>query len=345
MGATEPAIGALVTAGTLPRVGVVGAGLWGRSHVRACAELGILGGVFDADESFLAALESYDDVVTFRDFRALLRAVDAVVVATPAVSHAPIALAAIKAGKHVLVEKPLALSIHDAERIADAGERAGLCVGVGNVLLHHPAMTTMLDAIERGAIGRVSHVRVRRCNLGQIPDVENVWWSFSLRDIGIAIAIFGASPVGIGAALHATRGRITDFAYADLDFGCARSAHLEASWLDPQRSASIEVFGNTGVLAFEDAGTTCRLTKRASGAADRHVESWAPAETMSFANEAPLVAELRAFGHAAVDKTAFLTNARSDVAVMHVLAALEDVALRTRLEHPPARVAAPYPGA
>ncbi|GAC1495555.1 MAG: Gfo/Idh/MocA family oxidoreductase [Vulcanimicrobiaceae bacterium] len=261
----------------------------------------------------------------------LVAAVDAVVISTPAAFHTSTALTAIDAGCHVLVEKPLALSVEDARRIAVAGETAKVCVVVGDVRFFHPAISSLLTAIERGSVGRVSHVRARRCKTGLNREVEDVWWSFSLSDIALTLAIFETSPIDVRSSLHTTRGRIADFAYADLDFGEARSAHVESSWSDFKLQSHFEVFGSTGLIRYEDCGTTYRMCRKSThGVEDAIDGSTDDGRDMAILRDAQFVAELNAFVDTIGGATAKWTSAWAHVGMTEVLDRLEHEALRTQ---------------
>lgn len=248
----------------LPRIGVIGAGYWGANLVRNCYQMGVLAAVCDADLRPLNEVRSkYSGVAIFCDLEAMLEhaKLDAVVIAAPAPAHASLALRCIEAGKHVFVEKPLALNVADAERVVQAADAAGVTLFVGHVLLYHPAVRAMLGCIEEGRIGRVRHLRSRRLSWGRLRSQENVWWSFAPHDCALMIEIMKDSPVNATGWLSAyVRPHIGDFAYADFAFADGRSAHIEVSWLDPDKSSRIDVFGSEGTLTFVDSREGGKLT-------------------------------------------------------------------------------------
>jgi UDP-2-acetamido-3-amino-2,3-dideoxy-glucuronate N-acetyltransferase len=249
-----------------PRLGVIGAGYWGANLVRNCHELGVLAAVCDSDLHRLNDVRStYGDVQLYVDCDAMLEhaKLDAVVIAAPAPAHAQLALRVIEAGKHVFVEKPLALNVADAQRVVEAAERAGVTLFVGHVLLYHPAVRALLDCVASGRIGRVRHLRSRRLSWGRLRSQENVWWSFAPHDCALMIEIMRDTPVNATGWLSAyVRAGLGDFAYADFAFSDGRSAHIEVSWLDPDKSSRIDVFGSAGTLTFIDSreGGTLTLT-------------------------------------------------------------------------------------
>ena len=250
----------------MPRVGVIGAGYWGANLIRNCRELGVLAAVCDTELHALDEVRSkYPGTALFCDADAMLEhgKLDAVVIAAPAPAHAKLALAAIAAGKHVFVEKPLALNVEDAQRVVDAADKAGVTLFVGHVLLYHPAVRALLECLQQGRIGRVRHLRSRRLSWGRLRAHENVWWSFAPHDCALMIEIMKETPVKATGWLSAyVRPGLGDFAYADFAFADGRSAHIEVSWLDPDKSSRIDVFGSEGTLTFIDAreGATLTLT-------------------------------------------------------------------------------------
>ncbi len=153
------------------KVGVVGAGTWGRNHVRTVANLAEaeLAAVCDTDAKVRDRVaRQYPAILVTSDIGALLNAVDAVVVASPAATHAAIARQAVEAGKPVLVEKPFALSVKDAEAVAKAGASRGVPVLAGHLLVYHPAVERLRDMVQKGELGKVFYLYGLRVNLGQV---------------------------------------------------------------------------------------------------------------------------------------------------------------------------------
>ncbi|HET9029773.1 MAG TPA: Gfo/Idh/MocA family oxidoreductase [Candidatus Aquilonibacter sp.] len=311
------------------KVGVIGAGYWGVNLIRVCAELGVLESVCDANEAALAKIaEQYPQTGLEFEINSLLeRDIDAVVIAAPAPLHAELALEAIAAGKHVFVEKPLAMSTDDAATVVRAARAGGRTLFVGHVLLYHPAVQRMLAMIQEGVIGEVRHVRSRRLSWGKLRAQENVWWSFAPHDIALVLEIFGGSPENAKGNLSSfVRPQIADFAYADLNFTGGRSAHIEVSWLDPDKTARLDVFGSNGVLRLTDsrAGAQLTLTPCGQTYGERDaVELWREEpRDVPFAQAEPLAAEMQAFIDAVTAGTRPLTDGEEGLRVVQVLSML-----------------------
>ena len=319
----------------ISRVGVIGAGYWGANLIRNCRALGVLAAVCDGDLRALDRVRcTYPGTALFVDVDAMLAhaKLDAVVIASPANTHASIALRCIAAGKHVFVEKPLALTVDDARRVVEAAEACGLTLFVGHVLLYHPGVRALLDAVNEGKIGRVRHVRSRRLGWGRLRAHENVWWSFAPHDCALMIEIMKDAPLSASGELSAfVRPGLADFAYGDFAFTDGRSAHIEVSWLDPHKSSRIDVFGSEGTLTFTDAPEGATLTLVPCGDrlnAQGEPELWrGEAVNIPFLAGEPLRFELEAFRRAVCAAHERVpTDGREGLEVVRALAMLDGCA-------------------
>lgn len=318
------------------KIGVIGAGRWGRNILRVCSQLGVLDSICDANEAALAAagIEYPQANLEFEVGALLERDIQAVAIAAPPMVHAELALAALDAGKHVFVEKPLAMTVDDAAMVVRAARARRATLFVGHVLLYHPAVQRMLGLIREGTIGDVRHVRSRRLSWGTLRANENVWWSFAPHDVALVLEIFDAMPLDVSGTLAGfVRPHIADFAYADLKFTGGRCAHIETSWLDPDKSSRLDVFGSNGVLCLIDAPDGARLTLTPCGTQYDELgrpELWRDApQPVDFTPAEPLAAEVRAFIEAARLGVRAPTDGESGLAVVKVLSMLGARAGRT----------------
>ena len=238
----------------LPLVAVIGCGYWGRNLVRNFAELGALSAVVDAAPALAAELAQRHDVPA-RDWSAVLADpdIDAVVLATPAERHAAMALEALGHGKHVFVEKPLALSVADGERVAAAAAAARRTVMVGHLLQYHPAFLKLVELVRAGELGRLQYLYSNRLNLGRIRREENVFWSFAPHDLSMILALAGEPPTRVSAVgcsyLHPS---IADVTTTHLEFANGINAHVFVSWLHPSKEQKLVVVGDAGMAVFDD---------------------------------------------------------------------------------------------
>ncbi len=236
-------------------IAVVGCGYWGQNIVRSAADAGILCAVSDTDmgraQSFaekhgVRAL-SYDDVLKDADIAGVMLAV-------PAPLHASIAIAAFAAGKHVFVEKPIALSMDDANAMIAAGEKAGRILMVGHLLQYHPAFLSVKKMVATGALGTLQRIYSNRMNFGKIRTEENVFWSFAPHDVSMILALAGREPTHVQAVYSASlpASPIASSAIAHLDFGQGLTAHINVSWLNPFKEQKLVVIGTSGMAVFDD---------------------------------------------------------------------------------------------
>ena len=238
----------------LPRVAVVGCGYWGNNLVRNFSELGALSGVCDSDLGRVAdCAERYEVPALTFDEALSTPEIDGLVIATPAETHAELGIRALEAGKHVLIEKPLALLVSDAERIIEKAEKTGLTLMVGHLLQYHPAFVKLKESVSEGRLGRIRYIYSNRLNLGRIRREENVFWSFAPHDLSMILALAGELPDGVQAIgacyLHKV---IADVTTTHLSFPSGINAHVFVSWLHPFKEQKLIVVGEDAMAVFDD---------------------------------------------------------------------------------------------
>ena len=237
------------------RVAVVGCGYWGANLVRNFAELGALAAIVDpseptarkmADQFGVRAL-SYEDAL--RDLE-----VEGVAIAAPAGMHADLALRAFAAGKHVFVEKPIALTESEGVAMKTAAERAGRTLMVGHLLQYHPAFQTLLEMARRGELGKLRYAYSHRLSLGKFRTEENALWSFAPHDVSMLLALFDDEPLSVtGSGGAYVTPDVDDENRIDMVFPGGGRAHVFASWLHPFKEHRLVVVGETAMAVFEDS--------------------------------------------------------------------------------------------
>lgn len=240
-------------------IGVIGAGYWGPKHVRAFGEARNARVVMVADlnvERLADIRRLHSSVVcTTTDYGDLLRSpsVDAVVVATPVSTHAGIVREALLAGKHVLVEKPIACSSEEAGELADLADAAGLTLMVGHTFLYHPAVRALRDLIQSGELGDIYYVHSQRLNLGLFQRDIDVIWDLAPHDISILQYLLGGYPHAASARGGAfVRNRVHDVAFLDLEFPRGVRAAVHVSWLDPNKVRRMTIVGSRKMAVWDD---------------------------------------------------------------------------------------------
>ena len=241
------------------KIGVIGCGYWGPKLARNFHEMpeAELAWVSDLRMDRLAHMrELYPGTKSTHDYHDILRSdVEAVVIATPVFTHHPLVMEALKAGKHVLIEKPLAATARQAVEIAETAERLGLVAMVGHTFQHNPAVNVVRDLIASGELGRVYYISATRVNLGLLQPDINVMWDLAPHDISILLHILRQEPLQVSASggvyLQKERG-IHEVAYVTLHFADEVLANLRLSWLDPVKTRRITVVGSKKMLVYDD---------------------------------------------------------------------------------------------
>lgn len=237
-----------------PRVGVIGCGRWGKNVVRNFAELGALAAVADIDDDAASGCAALYGVPALAP-DALLQApgVDAAAVAVPAEDHAALALAALAAGKHVFVEKPVALTAADARRMIDAAADKGVTLMVGHLLRFHPCFRELERIVKGGGIGRLQYLHATRAGARTFRRAENALWGFAPHDLSMILALTGAPPLSVWASETACLGKGgLDAALCRFAFPDGVSAHVFCSWLHFAKEQKLTVVGEDGMLVFDD---------------------------------------------------------------------------------------------
>ncbi len=238
------------------KICVVGAGYWGKNHIKTLDKIGALGSIVDLNENTLKLLHtSYPYANTYSKIEdALFGNYDGYVIATPAITHFEIAKILIKARKHVLIEKPMSLSIKDAEKLVDLSEKNNVNVLVGHVLLFHPAITKIKNLINEGAIGDLQYIYSNRLNLGKVRTQENVFWSLAPHDIAIFQFLTDSTPKKINSKGSAFLQKgIPDSTLTQFEYENEIRGHIFVSWLHPFKEHRLVVIGSEAMISFEDS--------------------------------------------------------------------------------------------
>jgi predicted dehydrogenase len=198
----------------------------------------------------------YPRTMTSPDWRSAITdpEIDAVVIATPASTHYVVARAALEANKHVFVEKPLAMSLVEAdELVALAGARARTLM-VGDTFLYNAAVRYLKRLIQDGDLGDIYYIYTQRLNLGQVRTDVNAWWNLAPHDISILLYLMDWElPVSVAAhGIDYIQPGIEDVVFANLTWANRVNAHIQVSWLDPGKTRKVTVVGNRKMVVYDD---------------------------------------------------------------------------------------------
>jgi UDP-2-acetamido-3-amino-2,3-dideoxy-glucuronate N-acetyltransferase len=283
------------------RIALIGAGAWGKNLARTLAELQRLVTVCDRNADLLKKYEAlYPRVKKTLHAEEVLQdeSTDAVVIATPPATHYALAKQALSCGKHVLVEKPLALSAREGEELVELARRQKKILMVGHLLHYHNAVIKLKELVEKGELGKIRYVYSNRLNIGKIRSEENILWSFAPHDISVILMLLDEFPEAIhtAGASYLQRG-IMDTTFTMMDFPSGVKAHIFVSWLHPFKEQKLVVVGERKMAVFDDVGEEKLVLypHRVDWIGRVPVASKAEAEKVPIADDEPLVRECRHF--------------------------------------------------
>lgn len=319
-------------------LGQVGLGYWGPNLFRNFQELpgSRVKAVCDLDAEALARIrERSPEVLTTTEYGRLLDdpEIVAILVTSSATSHYALARQALEAGKHVFVEKPLALRPGDAEALIQLADERGLVLMVGHLLLYHPAVTYLKKLIDDGSLGAIYYLYTERLNLGKIRQDENAMWSLAPHDISVALYLLGGMPSQVSAQGQAyLQPGIEDTVFMTLRYADGRLAHSHVSWLDPHKVRRLTVVGSRQMAVFDDAEPAEKLRIYDKGVTRTpEYNSYGDALTLRFGDiyvprvemREPLRLECRHFLDCIEQGRRPLTDGRNGLQVLQILAALQ----------------------
>ena len=239
-------------------IGVIGYGYWGPKLVRNFSRAAgcDVTAIADYNPEHLSRIGAdYPDVLVSTDYRALLDCgdIDAVAIATPVASHFAIARDALRAGKHVLVEKPLTTSVREAEELVELAERNNRLLAVDHTYLFTGAVEKMRELVRAGELGDILYFDSTRINLGLFQHDVNVIWDLAPHDLSILLHVLDKKPIAVSAigAAHAGTGK-ENLAYLTLTFDDNTLAHFHVNWLAPRKVRQIIIGGERKMLVFDD---------------------------------------------------------------------------------------------
>jgi len=239
-------------------VAVIGCGYWGPNFIRNFTQFpGVRMKVaVDLNKERLRHMaQLYPSVRTTTSLDEVLAdpEIDAAIVATPVSTHHPIAKRLLEAGKHVLVEKPMAASIPEAEDLKRTAEERGLVLMTGHTFLFTAAVNKMKDLISSGELGHIYYISTTRVNLGLFQEDINVVWDLAPHDVSILNYILGTEPDSVSATGQSyIQAGIEDVAFVHLRYPGEIVAHIHVSWLNPDKIRRTTVVGSKKMLVFDD---------------------------------------------------------------------------------------------
>ena len=322
-------------------VGVIGYGYWGVNLARnvAAAPTTRLVGVAETSQDALGKAEAdHPQARTWQSLSAMLddADVEAVVLATPAHTHHDLALEVLAAGRHVLVEKPLAMTSADAEEVVAAASEYRLTLMVGHTFLYSAPVQRLRQLVVSGELGHVQYLSSQRLSLGRIRKDCDALWNFAPHDVSIMCHLLDSYPTSVSASgFDFVQPGIADVCFATLRFPGGEGAGLQVSWIDPRKTRLLTVVGDEKMAIYNDVSPEQKLWIVDAGVArDRSLGTYTSLgefQVMTRAGDIliphlpftePLRVELEAFGTACLTGETPLTDGIHGLQVVRVLEAM-----------------------
>ncbi len=241
----------------LIKVGAIGYGYWGPNLVRNFVENPSSEVVIVADlknERLAKIKATYPQVMVTNDYHEIFdQGLDAVVIATPPMTHYSLAKECLEHGLHVLVEKPLTLDSHQAEELIAISKKNGLVLMVGHTFEYNAAVHTLKNLVDSGELGQIYYVDAARLNLGLFQRDLNVLWDLAPHDLSIMLYVLGRAPLSVSAhGMPFVNAGIQDVVYMNLVFPDNILAHIHVSWLDPCKVRRVTIVGSKKMVVYND---------------------------------------------------------------------------------------------
>jgi UDP-2-acetamido-3-amino-2,3-dideoxy-glucuronate N-acetyltransferase len=302
---------------------VIGAGHWGKELVRAFDNLGALRVVCDADAARLAALVTSAGVKRCCHVEECLRSqeVDAVAIAAPASIHCELVRSALAAGKDVMVEMPLALSVRDGQMLAETAKAANRVLMAGNVLRYHPAVCKLKEMIDTGEIGRVEYICSNRLSLDLLRAEESILWSFAPHEVSVILGLLGEMPVAASCQGGDYVGRgVSDVTVSQFVFAGGVRAQVFVSRLRTFKEHWLVVVGSDKMAVFDEAAQPTLVTyPRGDWPGPVPTAAEAPGEPVQIDATEPITAECLAFVESLDTRRPPATDGPEELRVLEVL--------------------------
>lgn len=318
------------------QLAVIGCGRWGLNHLRTALQ------IFGKEVKYAcdidpAKQETVQNLTTSlktasspqirftTDIRDILNdpGVNAAILATPAETHYPLAKSLLESGKHLLVEKPLALFSYQARELEQLAAKQRRILMVGHLLLFHPAIRKIKQMIQEGTLGKLQYVYSNRLNLGTVRKEENILWSFAPHDISVLQYFIGKDPLEIDAkgGIFLQPG-IHDVTLTTLTYPDNIQAHIHVSWLHPFKEHRLVVIGDRSMVVFEDTRPADKLALYPKGIdwiKGQPIPRDEGFQAVEYENTPPLQAELAHFRECVLKGTAPLTGGSNGTKVLEIL--------------------------
>jgi len=316
-------------------IALIGAGYWGKNHLKNLEKMGVLHSVFEPSGNMVLKRKKDFPGVTYVDDESHILnnpEIEGVVIAVPASLHFEMARRYLQAGKDVLVEKPLALTVSEGEELVKIAKKRKRILMVGHILRYHPAVVRLRKLIDAGEIGDIRYIYSNRLNIGKLRIEENVLWSFAPHDISLILMLLNEEePLKVDAhgGAYVNPG-IFDTTLTTLEFANGVKSHIFVNWLHPFKEQKLVVVGSKKMAVFDDVGEEkLRVYPHKIEIDEQNIPVARKAESIAvdFEKKEPLREELLHFAQCIKTRETPETDGSEGLRVLRVLEKAQDCLL------------------
>jgi len=323
------------------RLALIGCGEWGYNLFRNFMNIEEAHMVAVCDSSPVSThkiITQYPHIKAYQSIDGLLSAerLDAAIIATPATTHESVALQCLHHNLNILIEKPMAMSVDGAQRIAALADSTKTTVMIGHTFLYNPAVRALKEYIENGTVGDMYYMYSRRLNLGRIRKDTNALWNFAPHDISIVLYLLNEMPLTVQSRGWAfLQNNIEDVVFTSLEFPGNKAVHIHASWLDPHKIREMIVVGSKKMIVYDDVSSEAKIKIYDKGAVSKQVTTFNDFSEFQLASRngdliipkidfsEPLAIECKHFIDCIINKKQPLTDVREGIQVTRILEAAQ----------------------
>ena len=315
-------------------IALIGCGNWGKNIARNLYEMGSLSCIYDSNIKLSEKL-SHDYSLPILELNKIFhdQNINAIVVASPAVTHKDIAIEALKNNKDVFIEKPFCLSLADAQKLSELATNKNKVLMVGHLLNYHNAFIKMKELIKNGKIGALQNIRANRLALGAIRSKESVIYDLTAHDISMIISITEELPIDVNVqSIHHHNNIGPDAISVKLSFSKGLTALINSDWMCPYKEHKFSAIGTKGSLVFDDTKTWSeKLLYNPSFVTSNNEIVSLPTEKIKIQENEPLKSELKEFINCLHSRKNPLTDHKEAIKVQTVLDMLDKKILENRV--------------
>ena len=303
-------------------IALVGCGNWGKNIARNLHEMGYLACIYDSNEKLSEKLSDDYNLPTFELNKIFEdKDINAIVIASPAITHKDLAIEALKNDKDVFIEKPFCLSLHDAKRISELATNRNRVLMIGHLLNYHNAFIKMKELLQKEKIGILQNIRANRLAFGAMRSVESVIYDLSVHDISMILSITQEIPIDVNVqSIHHHNNIGPDAISVKLSFTKGLTALINSDWMCPYKEHKFSVIGTKGSLIFDDTKTWSeKLIYNPSFVTSKNTIESLPIEKIKIQANEPLKSELKEFINCIYSRKSPLTDHNEAMKVQTVM--------------------------